>query len=143
MPNFIPISVSLSREVEFYDVDTYRIVWHGSYVKYFEAARCKLLEHINYTYEDMEASGYFFPIIDIAIKYIKPLSFRQKFIITASLIEWESRLTIRYAITDPATEKTLTKGQTTQVAVAMPEQVTQFISPPELVNRVQLAMEHR
>jgi acyl-CoA thioester hydrolase len=32
--------------VEFYDVDSMEIVWHGNYVKYLEKARCVLLDHI-------------------------------------------------------------------------------------------------
>jgi len=30
--------------VPFFDVDSMNIVWHGHYVKYFELARCQLLE---------------------------------------------------------------------------------------------------
>ena len=135
------LSISLEQTVEFYDVDSYRIVWHGSYVKYFEVARCKLLERIDYTYKEMEASGYFFPVIDLKVKYIKPLTFGQRFIITASLVEWQHKLAIDYTITDAASGEKLTKGQTSQVAVTMPEQVTQFISPPALIDRVNLALE--
>ncbi len=53
------ISISMDMDVAFSDVDSYRIVWHGAYPKYFEIARCKLLEKIDFTYNDMEAAGYF------------------------------------------------------------------------------------
>lgn len=135
------LSISLTMEVAFYDVDSYRIVWHGSYPKYFEIARCKLLEKIDFTYADMEATGYFFPIIDINIKYIKPLRMDQQFTITATLKEWQNKLCIRYLITDTETGERLTKGETTQVAVAMPSAVTQFISPDALINKVNAALE--
>ncbi|MGH1540339.1 MAG: acyl-CoA thioesterase [Arenicella sp.] len=135
------ISITLEMEVPFFDVDSYRIAWHGSYVKYFEIARCKLLEHIGYTYADMEASGYFFPIIDMQVKYIKPLRFEQKFSMTATLVEWEHRLSIRYEITDLVSGERITKAKTSQVAVAMPNYITQFVSPDILLDKVNKVLQ--
>jgi len=34
--------------VEFFDVDSMQIVWHGNYLKYMERARCALLDKIGY-----------------------------------------------------------------------------------------------
>ena len=52
-------------EIPFHDVDAAEIAWHGHYAKYFEIARCKLLDKFDYNYPQMKASGYFWPIIDI------------------------------------------------------------------------------
>ncbi len=134
------VSVSLDFEVPFFDVDAYRVVWHGSYVKYFEVARCKLLEHINYTYDDMENSGYFFPIVDLQIRYIKSLRFRQKVTIIATLHEWQCRLVIHYLILDKDTGQRLTKGKTVQAAVSTPDLITQFTCPDILVNNIKQAL---
>lgn len=134
------LAVSLDHEVEFFDVDAYRIVWHGNYPKYFETARCKLLELIDFTYEDMEKSCYFFPVIDISVRYVRPLIFRQKFVITATLLEWEHKLKISYLITDKLTGERLTKGFTSQIAVSMPGQTIQFVSPAVLTDKVSAAM---
>lgn len=134
------INVELDQEVDFFDVDAYRIVWHGNYAKYFEIARCKLLELIDFTYEDMEKSRFFFPVIDINIRFVKPLIFKQKFVITATLLEWEHKLKIGYVITDKLSGERLTRGSTSQVAVAMPEQIIQFVSPAALTDKVTAAM---
>jgi acyl-CoA thioester hydrolase len=140
--NMKEISITIEQEVPFYDVDSYRIVWHGNYVKYFETARCKLLAVINYTYNDMEESGYFFPIIDVNIKYIRPLVFGQKFTIKATIKEWEHKLTIHYLITDSLTKEKLTKGHTSQVAIAMPDKITQYQSPKILIDKITQAMNN-
>ena len=124
-------------EVPFFDVDSYRIVWHGNYPKYFEIARCMLLEEIGFPYQKMEESGFFFPVIDLQTKYVKPILFKQKIQVQATLREWEHKLVIDYLITDLESREKLTKGRTQQVAVKMPEQITQFISPPELVSRIE------
>lgn len=134
------LSISLDMEVAFFDVDTYRIVWHGSYPKYFEIARCKLLESIDFTYQKMEESGYFFPIIDMSIKYVKPLIFGQKFTITATIVEWENKLTIQYLIKDHISGEKITKATTSQAAVLMPGHITQFVSPKALIDKVNKAL---
>ena len=74
-------------EVPFFDLDPMNIVWHGNYVKYFEQARCELLRHINYDYPQMKASGYYWPIIDMRLKYIKPANFGDKLVCIATFIE--------------------------------------------------------
>jgi len=106
----------------------------------FEVARCALLEKINYTYDDMAATGFYFPVIDIQVRYIKPIKFRQSISITATMIEWEHRLVVKYVIVDSVTGQRLTKAKTVQVAIAMPEQVTQFISPQVFIDRVERAL---
>ncbi|MFT5136222.1 MAG: acyl-CoA thioester hydrolase [Arenicella sp.] len=131
------ISCCIDREIAFYDVDSYRIVWHGNYPKYFEEARCALLEQVGYPYAAMEESTYFFPVIDLQIRYIKTIVFKQRIKIAATLTEWEHRLVIRYLISDADSGERLCKGSTTQVAVKMPEQITQYESPAELINKVQ------
>lgn len=134
------LRTELDIEVPFYDVDSYRIVWHGSYVKYFEMARCQLLEKIHFTYDDMEATGVFYPVIDLQIKYIQPLRFKQKFTISATIVEWEHRLKIKYLITDKKTGERITKGHTVQAAVEMPEQKMLLVSPDSLVKKIEAAL---
>lgn len=128
-------------EVPFFDVDSYRIVWHGNYPKYFEVARCQLLEEIGYPYSKMEESGFFFPVIDLQARYVKPILFRQHIRVTATLKEWENKLVIDYVIHDADNGDKLTKGRTQQVAVLMPDHVTQFQSPAELINNVEAKLK--
>lgn len=123
------ISNEVEIEIPFYDVDAMKIVWHGHYIKYFEVARCALLGMLNYDYEEMEASGYAWPVIDVNVRYIKPLKFKQKIIVNASIIEYENRLKIRYMITDKLSGIELTKGHTTQVAVRLENNELCFASP--------------
>lgn len=126
----------LNIDIPFFDVDAYRVVWHGNYPKYMEMARCALLSEIGCPYSVMEEQGFFFPIVDIQVKYIKPLLFEQKVVVESWLTEWENRLKISYAIKDRDTGEVFTKGKTTQFAVAMPEQITQYESPAFLTDAV-------
>jgi acyl-CoA thioester hydrolase len=130
------ISTSVHLEIPFYDVDSYRIVWHGNYPKYFEIARCALLEKIGYSYQRMEETRCFFPVIDLQVRYIKAIKFKQNINIQATLESWQNKLLINYLIRDSDNNEKLTKGSTTQVAVLMPEQITQYETPKELVQKV-------
>lgn len=103
--------------VPFHDVDAMQVVWHGWYVKYFELARCALLEQVNYNYEEMFASGYSWPVVDMRIKYVKPIKFNQSILVQAQIVEWEHRLKVKYLILDAHNKERLTKGYTSQIAV--------------------------
>ncbi len=110
-------SASVVIQIPFHDVDLMAVAWHGHYVKYFEIARVALLNKINYNYEEMNESGFSWPVIDLRIRYAKPARFGQIVEVVASLVEYELRLKIDYLIRDRASRTRLTKGHTIQVAV--------------------------
>ena len=110
------VTDSVEIHVPFHDVDPAGVVWHGHYFKYFEIARCKMLEKINYNYNHMRDSGYFWPVVDSNVRYRKPAFYDQTISVEARLIEWELRLMIDYIIRD-ADDDVLVRGRTIQVAV--------------------------
>lgn len=130
------LSTTYTFTVPFFDVDSMNIVWHGNYCKYLELARCQLLDKIGYNYRAMAASGFGFPIVDMQIKYIKPLLFEQAIVITATLVEWQYRLKINYVIRDAATDEKLTKAHTIQAAVDMKTKALRLECPDIFVSRV-------
>ena len=123
--------------VPFFDVDSMNIVWHGNYCKYLELARCKLLDYIGYNYLAMAESGFLFPIVDMQIKYIKPIIFEQAIMINATLVEWEQRLKITYLISDANTQEVLTKAHTIQAAVERKTQRLHLACPDMFIQKVQ------
>lgn len=130
------LSAQIEFSVEFYDVDSMNIVWHGNYIKYFEKARCALLEKIGYGYPQMTASGYAFPITDVKAKYIKPLFFQQRVRATATLEEYESMLRISYILQDVDTGAITTKGSSSQVAIKINTRTTCFDCPDIFIEKV-------
>ena len=129
----------VSLEIPFHDVDSYRVVWHGNYPRYLEIARCKLLDQLNISYGEMESMGFFYPVVDMNIKYLRSLTFGQVVDVTATLVDWRHKLTIKYVITDHSSGERLTKAKTTQVAVS-PEGVIQYDAPQQLIDRVERAL---
>ncbi len=134
--NKVIIACEVEIEVPFFDVDLMEIVWHGHYVKYFEVARCVLLDKIGYNYMQMRESGYTWPVIDIRLRYAKSAKFGQKIIVHAELVEWENRLKINYRIVDKLTGTRLTRGYTCQVAVEIASEEMCYESPTILWERL-------
>ena len=122
--------------VQFYDLDPMEVVWHGNYAKYFEVARCALLDQVHYNYAEMKASGFAWPVIDMQVKYLQPLTFGQAAIVRAEIVEWEHWLKIEYVIRDKATGMRLTKATTRQVAVDISTKLMSLQSPPILLERL-------
>lgn len=131
-------SASVLIKVPFHDVDTLEVVWHGHYLKYFEIARCALLDTIDYSYLQMRASGYAWPVVDLRVRYVRPASFGQELRVTATLTEWENRLKFEYEIHDVVTGERLTAAHTVQVAVDMRTREMCFASPPILFQKLGL-----
>ncbi len=130
------IEATIEFTVPFYDVDAMSIVWHGHYVKYFERARCALLDLLDYNYEQMRASGYLWPVVDMRIKYVKPLKFQQRLKVVAQLAEVEYGLKITFQVIDVASNEVLTKAYTKQVAVDSQTEEMCLLSPDILHQKV-------
>ena len=130
----------LSHEVElspaFHDCDPMQVVWHGNYFKYFEIARCALLEKHDYDYPQMQASGWLWPVVDARVKYIRPLRYGQRLRVSARITEWENRLRIEYAIHDAGGGRALTRAHTIQVAVGVDSGEMCYVCPPVLWERL-------
>ncbi|MBE9607819.1 acyl-CoA thioesterase [Chitinilyticum piscinae] len=120
----------------FHDIDLMEVVWHGHYVKYFELARSALLASFDYDYPGMRASGYAWPVVDLAVRYSRPARFGQPLRVTATIVEWENRLKVSYRIHDAASGALLTKGATTQVAVNVASGEMCYVSPDVLFEKL-------
>ena len=126
--------------VPFFDVDMMEVVWHGHYVKYFEEARCALLDKLGHNYRQMRDAGYAWPVIDLQLRYIRGAQFGQRIRVRADLVEWENRLKINYLITDVATGERMTRGSSVQVAVEIASREMLLASPRVFVEAVERAI---
>jgi acyl-CoA thioester hydrolase len=133
------VSVDVPVKVQFFDLDPMGVVWHGNYVRYLEIARCALLDRIGYNYEQMAASGYAWPVVDLRIKYVGPLRFGGEARVIASVAAFENGLKIDYLIHDAASGALLTRAYTFQVPVLLATGELCLESPPELIARMRAA----
>jgi acyl-CoA thioester hydrolase len=130
------LTAVVTLQIPFFDVDSARVVWHGHYFKYFEVARCVLLDRIGYNYETMAASGVVWPIVKSSTKFIRPLVFNQIVRVTARLREWDMHIVMDYHI-EGEDGQLHTKATTPQVPLDAISHELQFGTPAELIDRME------
>ena len=126
------VSETIVASPQFYDLDPMNIVWHGNYPRFYELARTALMKRIGYGYDEMVSSGYAWPIIDMHVRYYRPLTLAKPVEIAAGITEWENRLKVQYVFTDVGTGKKTTAGHTLQVAVEIKTEKMLWETPPIL-----------
>ncbi len=126
--------------IPFFDIDMAGIVWHGHYLKYFELARCVLLDGIGYNYQQMIETGVLWPVIDTSVRYLNPLILDQEVVVSARLMEWQLRLFIEYTVTD-VNGVVYTRGTTVQAPIDAKTKKLQIGSPQLLIDRVENCLQ--
>ena len=134
------LTTSENFRIPFHDVDPAGVAWHGRYFKYFESARAALLEELDYSYEGMMASGFVWPVVETAVRYVSPLKLNQRACITACLREWEMRLVLDYRIENEQ-GTVCTRARTIQVPVDAKTGELTLGSPEILIRNVESRLQ--
>ena len=61
--------------IRFSEVDSMNIVWHGSYVQYFEDAREAFGRKYGLTYQNYFDNGFYAPLVDMQFEFKNPLQY--------------------------------------------------------------------
>ena len=69
------------------DTDSYGVVWHGAYTKWFEAARVGLVEELGLELEALENSGIVFPVVEMNIRYKSSAKMNERIVIKTKVSE--------------------------------------------------------
>ena len=73
--------------VRYAETDMMGIVYHGNYLPWFEIGRTTLLKDHGLSYRDLEAAGYRLPVLEAAVKYLKPAFYDDALTIVTTLAE--------------------------------------------------------
>lgn len=99
------------------DTDCSKFVYHANYLHYFEFGRSTLMRDAAYPYRQIEESGFVYPIIEIGLKYYKPLYYDDPMWIHTRPSELERvRLRFDYVITHGDTDEIICQGFTRHCA---------------------------
>ena len=72
------LKATVPLKIRFSEVDSMNIVWHGSYVMYFEDAREAFGGKYGIAYLDIFGNGYYAPLVDLSFKYKSPITYDMK-----------------------------------------------------------------
>ena len=123
-------------KVSFEDLDPMNVVWHGNYVRYMEQARCDLFEKLNYTYINMLADNYAYPVAKMNVKYIKPAEFGDILTIKTEIVSIEPALDIKYTIFNKKTGDKIFEAATLQIGINIDTRESVYLPPEGLVQAI-------
>ncbi|HET8705829.1 MAG TPA: thioesterase family protein [Pseudomonadales bacterium] len=131
-----PWVAEVELEIPFHDVDLLQVAWHGHYAKYFEIARGKLMDSLQYGYEEMRDSGFAWPLIEFTVRYVSSALLGERVRVKCWIEEYQYKLKIAYLMTGVTDGRVIAKGQSVQVAVDWAKREMQFSSPQILLEKL-------
>jgi acyl-CoA thioester hydrolase len=91
--------------VRYAETDAMGVAHHGAFAVWLEEARIRALDELGTSYRDLEAGGCYMPVVELRIRYRRPLRFDDGFAITSvAHVDGPSRLRFASLITGPAGE---------------------------------------
>ena len=116
--------------VRFNEVDSMHIVWHGVYATYFELAREAFGDKYNVNYLAIYDKGYFTPLVELNIRYRRPLIYGSKARIVITFKNTETaKIIFEYKIFDAETGVLAATGSTVQVFTNAKTQKLEWLAP--------------
>ena len=99
--------------VKYADTDAMGIVYYANYLKWFEIGRSELMRDMGIVYSELEASGYYLPVIEVSCHYLLPARYDEVVVIETEITAIR-RASVRfdYVIHDEGKEQVLAEGFT-------------------------------
>jgi acyl-CoA thioester hydrolase len=73
--------------VRYAETDMMGVVYHGSYLPWFEIGRTTLLKEMGLPYRRLEEAGYRLPVLEVSAKYLRPARYDDTLTIVTTLRE--------------------------------------------------------
>ena len=125
------LSFNHSIKVRYVETDAMQRVHHSNHLIWFEECRIELLSHMGIPYEQLEASGFYIPVISANIEYLKPASFNESLTISIALQD-KPKVRFKFDYTIQNKEDLIARGQTEHTFI---NQNNKVIRPPEIFNQ--------
>jgi len=125
------LSFNHSIKVRYVETVAMQRVHHSNDLIWFEECRIELLNHMGIPYEQLEASGFYIPVISANIEYLKPASFNESLAISIALQD-KPKVRFKFDYTIQNKEDLIARGQTEHTFI---NQNNKVIRPPEIFNQ--------
>lgn len=73
--------------VRYGETDRMGYVYYGNYAEYFEVARVEALRNLGFSYRKLEDEGIMLPVLNYAVKYLKPAYYDDELTIKVTIPE--------------------------------------------------------
>ena len=102
--------------VRYAETDMMGVVYHGSYLPWFEVGRTHLLRQHGVVYRQLETGGFFLPVLEVNVRYLRPARYDDTITIVTTLRE-KPVLRIRLDYEVRRGDELLATGQTTHAFI--------------------------
>ena len=73
--------------VRYAETDMMGVVYHGSYLPWFEVGRTTLLKELGLPYRELESQGFYLPVLELSVKYLRPARYDDTITVVTRLRE--------------------------------------------------------
>ncbi len=127
--------------VRFNEVDAYRVAWHGNYVAWMEVGRNDLAGRFGLNAFEIEAAGYQAPVVELELKFKRPLRFGEKALVMTTVRRTETA-TLEFLCRIVGDNGTVAAtGRTVHVLTDF-DGVLQYTLPPVIGERLEQLMAY-
>ena len=107
------MSFTFERKVNYYETDRMGVVHHSNYIRFLEEARCRWLEGLNISMENLEKDGYTIPTLEVNVRFINYVTSGDIILITPKIIEYNGvRMTVDYEVINKQNKKIVVEAYT-------------------------------
>lgn len=107
-------------KVYYSDTDSYGIVWHGAYIKWFEVGRVELSEMAGVKFIELDKLGILLPVVDLNCRYKSSPKILEELLIATELKELRGpSITFAHTVKNLTTDSLVLNATTTIVATDM------------------------
>ena len=104
--------------IYYHDTDSYGVVWHGSYIRWFEEGRVELCELLGLKLDEMQKDGIVMPVVDLGVRYKASALFDDRLLIETNISELKPMsVTFSHVVKNKNTDKVYVLANTTIVAI--------------------------
>lgn len=105
-------SSEIELRVRYAETDQMGRAYYGAYFTWFEVGRVELLRNLGATYAELEAQGYFLPVVEAHARYVGPARYDEVVVLTTRLGQvGKSRVEFHSVVTGKDSGAVLAEGR--------------------------------
>ncbi len=102
-----------THKVQYYETDQMQVVHHSNYIRWFEEARCALLEDVGFGYDVVERMGIVSPVLDVHAAYKSMTRYGETVRVEVCVSYYNGfRMNFSYTVRDAETGEVRCTGET-------------------------------
>jgi acyl-CoA thioester hydrolase len=112
------VSATLEFRPRYADTDQMHAVYYARYFEYFESGRTELVRSMGRSYAEMEADGFFLPVVDAYARYRSPAGYDEPLALETTCAGASgARVRFDYEVRSAADGRPIATGYTTHAFV--------------------------